>query len=389
MKKVEGSASARRVRGFIREQGTVLGATLQAARDLPRILHGPAEPVRVVVLVGSGSSKNALVATAEAFQVAHRCPVLVEGPLELLRYVRRGGFVGSAAAETLAVVVSQSGSSTTTLEALEAAQDGGFRTLALTAEPDSPFGRAAAERVVLPIGREDIGPKTKGFTATEAMLVGVAEATAAGAGRHRSSLPDPQRFQSWFDASLPGWERIGEELASRYAKADHVMVIGAGRHFGTALEGSLKIQEMAGMRASAFDLEDALHGRFHGLGARSLVIPLVGEPDDEQMAIAAANVLSELGVAVEVLSTVDLQEHGTQGDGAGHEGAADEGAADDGAARVTSVGRFAGDRYLDVLGAVVPFQVFAERAAHELGVDPDAMRYPEMSSRLGIKLTRP
>lgn len=357
----------------------------------------------MVVLVGSGSSKNALVATAEAFQVAHRCPVLVEGPLEFLRYVRGGGFVGSPAAETLAVVVSQSGSSTTTLEALEAAQDGGFRTVALTAEPDSPFGRAAAERVVLPIGREDIGPKTKGFTATEAMLVGIADATAAGGGasvaaggKHQvargtamtrlngSMLPDPERFEAWFEASLPGWERIGEELASRYATVDHVMVVGAGRHFGTALEGSLKIQEMAGMRASAFDLEDALHGRFHGLDERSLAIAVVGEPDDEQLAIAMANVLSGLGVAAEVLSTVDLHEHGTQGAGAGHEGAADEGAA-----RVRRVGRVAGDRYFDVLGAVVPLQVFAERAAHALGVDPDAMRYPEMSSRLGIKLTRP
>ena len=40
------------------------------------------------------------------------------------------------------------------------------------------------------------------------------------------------------------------------------------------------------------------------------------------------------------------------------------------------------------MSLVVALQVFAERAADRRGIDPDAMRYPDLSTRLGIKLPR-
>jgi hypothetical protein len=44
------------------------------------------------------------------------------------------------------------------------------------------------------------------------------------------------------------------------------------------------------------------------------------------------------------------------------------------------------DPAFDVVGAIVPFQFFADFAGRARGVDPDAMRYPDMLGRLGIKL---
>jgi glucoselysine-6-phosphate deglycase len=367
MSHVPESTSPRRVRGFTLEQPESLEATLlRCASDLPRLCR-PTSSYREVRLVGSGSSKNALAATAPTFRRVHGCGVRLEGPLEFLRDVtaRPGG----AADETLVVVVSQSGSSSTTVEALEAAQANGLRTLALTADAHSPFGRSAHESVVLPIGHEDIGPKTKGYTATLAALLALAEATAPAAPAASTLPADPAAYSAWFADMLPEWDALGATLAERHHDADHIMVIGAGRHVGTALEGSLKLQEMAGLAASAFDLEESLHGRFHGLGPRSLALFLAGDTTDEALARAAASVLGGLAVPAVILSTVDAPA-----------------AADD--STVARIGRFGSSDELDVLSAVVPLQCFAERVAHRRGVDPDAMRYPDLSARLGIKLPR-
>lgn len=357
-----------RVRGFTFEQPAALERTLRECPEALSRLRRPGRPYRQVRLVGSGSSQNALLATKPAFRRLHRCPVSVEGPLEFLHDLD----VAHSAAplnDALVVVVSQSGSSTTTLQALEAAQAQPARVVALTAEAQSPFGREARDPVVLPIGREDIGPKTKGYTASLAALIAIAEASCAEAAP--SALPtDASAYRAWFQTRLTAWEALGRDLADRYAAVVHVMTIGAGRHLGTSLEASLKLQEMAGMPASTYALEEALHGRFHGLGPGSLALFLVGEADDEDAATSAAHVLRDLGVDAIVVSSLD-------------------GSANDlGASGIMRAGCFDGHGELDVLSLIVPLQVFAERAASHRGVDPDAMRYPDLSTRLGIKLPR-
>lgn len=354
------SEHAHRVREFALEQPAALRATLRALAQ--ERIERFAGACREVLLVGSGTSKNAVIATAPTFRRSYGCPVTVAGPLEFLADAAAGG------PGTLAVVVSQTGSSTTTVEALEVAQARGGRVIAVTAEAGSPFGRAANEPWLLPIGPEAIGPKTKGYTATLAALLGLAGATAptaAGATAADADLPaDPEAYAAWFASALPDWEALGTAWAERFHDADHVMLVGAGRHLGTALEASLKLQEMAGMPCSAFDLEEALHGRFHGLGPRSLAAFVVGDPDDEARAVAAATALDDLGVPTLVVAA---------GDGIGA-----------GVARLIRY-PLAGAA-VDLLAAIVPFQFFADRAARLRGVDPDAMRYPDMSRRLGIKL---
>jgi fructoselysine-6-P-deglycase FrlB-like protein len=346
-------APAGRVRGFVHEQSAALRSTLRGLVDEP--FEALAAPVREVVLVGSGTSKNAAIATTPSFRGTHCCPVMVMGPLEFLRANPPG-------ADALVVVVSQTGISTTSVEALAAAQGRGLRTVAITAEPHSPFGRAARDRCLLPIGPEPVGPKTKGYTATLATLHALAAATTSASAA--TGLPDPDGYANWFAARLPAWEALGRGWSERLHAVDHLMLIGADRHHGTALEASLKLQEMAGLPVSTFDLEEALHGRLHGLGPRSAAMFVVGDPRDERTALAAAAALTDLGVAATVVSTVP-----------------------GGGGSVERIGRYPdADPAFDVVGAIVPFQFFADDAARARGLDPDAMRYPDMLARLGIKL---
>ncbi len=349
------------------EQPTALEATLRhllaAVRELPR----SAAPHGEVVLIGSGTSKNALIATAPTFRHTHRVPVTVRGPSEFLHEA------ASYPTAALAIVLSQTGASTTTVAALEAAQARGLRTIALTAEADSAFGRAAEACVVLPIGREDIGPKTKGYTASLVALLALAEATSH-VPPAASCLPgDPAAFAAWFAASMPVWQRLGRGWAERHASSDHIMLIGDEPHLGTVLEASLKLQEMAGVAASAFDLEEALHGRLHGLGPASLALFVCGEGESERVALASAEVLTELGVPALVVSSA-----------AGSSAA--EGCDHEVLVRLETGQGGGHGTALAPVSTIVPFQYFAEQSARLRGVNPDRMRFPGLSARLGIKL---
>jgi len=337
------------IRDHINEQPAVIDRVF---RDFPRLLDGlEVQPPDAVWLVGSGTSKNALLAVQPLFERLLNVPVHVEGPIAFMRRAPAGS-------GRLAIVLSQTGGSTTSVAAVERAQAFGFQTLALTADGASPFGRAARMPLVLPIGPEPVGPKTKGYTASLAGLIVLAHVLA---GQPVPVGPD--------EASVAAIVRASETAARPLALAglDQVMILAQGRHMGSALEGALKVAEISGIAASAFDTEEALHGRFHALTPSSLALFIVADAMDREMAEVAAVGLEGLGIAARILDLAGQpRSHGL----------------DLGAMPVTDLAD------CDVLWATLPFQWLAVLLAEARGMRPEDMRYPDMSQRLGIKTGR-
>jgi glucosamine--fructose-6-phosphate aminotransferase (isomerizing) len=158
------------------------------------------------------------------------------------------------------------------------------------------------------------------------------------------------------------------EMARTFRGTDFVMAMGQGRHYATALEGSLKITEMSGIPAAGFETEEAFHGRFHGLSEKSLALFVTASTDQQEMAASGAEVLSRLGVGVHILnlggqpfSPFDCHMPWPANDLLPE---------------------------LDLLGAIVPFQFLAWHLAREKGIVPERMRYPGLSQKLGIKTIR-
>jgi fructoselysine-6-P-deglycase FrlB-like protein len=141
--------------------------------------------------------------------------------------------------------------------------------------------------------------------------------------------------------------------------------MGQGRHYATALEGSLKLSEMAGLAAAASDTEEAFHGRFHGLGPRSVALFLAANAAEQAMAAVGAAALEELGVRSRILNLA--------GTPAGPYDVA------------LSWPRTERWPELDLIGAIVPFQWLACGLARRRGLPPERMRYPGLSRRLKIK----
>jgi glucosamine--fructose-6-phosphate aminotransferase (isomerizing) len=336
------------IQEFIRQQPGVIATAFDAVERTRASL--PAD--RPLLLVGSGSSFNALTVAA-AISPAQVGGMSVIGPAAFLRHAP----ALIEAARPAVLVLSQSGSSTTSIAAAEAAVKLGAPTLVVTCEPESAIAQLPVARIVLPIGGEPIGPKTKGFTAT---LAGVLAILSRRDGR---DLPpfSPDDFAAFVERS----ERQAAEWATRLSALDYLVVAGSGRFLGIALEASLKIAEIVGLPTAGFEIEELLHGRLHGLGPKSLCVVIAGNDAELATAHAVKKAMLARDVRVAVLNMTAAVE------------------ADD---------WFQIDGFpppLDCLAAIVPFQWLAVALAVARGLEPEAMRYPGLSAALAIKTEAP
>jgi glucosamine--fructose-6-phosphate aminotransferase (isomerizing) len=339
---------------LIAEQPDVLEAVLAAVPPQLSALE-PLQPSRLIYLVGSGTSMNALVGVESLFARVVPAGVRVRGPL---------AFLGEMAEERrrrgTAVILSQSGTSTAVVEAAQRARALGWRVVALTAQRQSPIGSAAGELVVVPVGPETVGPKTKGYTASVLTLFLLACSMAGVETNVAGFTADLAQLISYTRGAMA-------ELAEICEGGDFFMVMGQERHYGTALEGSLKLSEMSGVPAAAFTTEEAFHGRFHGLGMFSVALFIAATPLQHRMAARAAAVLGDLDIRSRILNLAPSLP-------GPHDFALPWPAT---------------DRYpeLDLISAIVPFQLLACELARRKGLPPERMRYPDLAQRLRIATT--
>jgi fructoselysine-6-P-deglycase FrlB-like protein len=333
--------------GFIRAQAQVVPATIAAARQRLRELSLPR--ARHIVLVGSGTSLNALMVAKPALEAGGAfVEVLNPGA-----FLQREPVLGR---EALVVALSQTGTSETTVAAVRRAQESGLTALTVTAEADSPIGQVATAKIVMPVGPEPVGPKTKGYGGSLAALAELAAALAGQVGPDVAELEIAELIEA---ATPPAFA-----LAAELDTVDGLLFTGEGRHFGTALEASLKLAEMTGVPAAAFPTEEAMHGRLHGLTARSLCVMIAADAAERQLAAHAAGVMASLGIRILILNLTD--------EPTPHDWL-----------RLDSLA----EPY-DALAAIIPVQRLAQAMASRRGIPPHLMRFPGLSKKLGIKIDR-
>ena len=343
------------IEAYIHDQPAVLRRVFA---DVPALVASvsPALPPRptAAVLIGSGTSGHAAMAVRAVVARRLACPAFVCGPLAFISEAPVATGVGA-----VAIVMSQSGASRTTVEAVGVARARGMATLVVTGEPDSAIAALPGPRVIMPVGDETVGPKTKGYTASIATLLCVALGGDFGRARDEAAA-----VVDALQADLPAGSRWSRRLADKYASATHIMVFAHGRHLATAHEASLKITEMSGLAAAAFDVEEGLHGRFQALDAGSAAVFIAGTPAETLLARSTIVTLTALGIPCELVAVGGENASGALG------------------VRLPPL-HVLGE--LDLLPAVVPFQLLAHDLALARGVAPQSMRYPGLSAALGIK----
>ena len=165
---------------------------------------------------------------------------------------------------TLCVVVSQSGETIDTLEALREAKRQGAKTLAILNAKGSSISREVDDTLYIHAGPEIGVASTKAYTA----MVAAFELLAIHLGRARGTLSG-ERAAELISVlrQLPGL--VEEALRTRtevariaeiYKDRRDYLFLGRGANYPTALEGALKLKEISYIHAEAYATGEMKHG---------------------------------------------------------------------------------------------------------------------------------
>lgn len=167
--------------------------------------------------------------------------------------------------ETLVFAASQTGRSTSTLQAIEIFREKGFPVIAVTAIDNTPIVRASDCYQPIVCGEEISGPKTKGMTATALtlFLAGIALASKWGKLSSEKENEIIGGFNKAFSCAPDNIAVCCDFFAAHrsvLAAQPHFILISDGMGFHTAEEGALKMLETLCVPVMAYEFEEYLHG---------------------------------------------------------------------------------------------------------------------------------
>jgi glucosamine--fructose-6-phosphate aminotransferase (isomerizing) len=237
-----------------------------------------------VVIIGCGTSWHAGLVGRHLVEELAGLPVAVEYASEY-RYRRQLPVPG-----TLTVVISQSGETADTLEAMRAAKAAGARVLGLVNVVGSTIAREADGGIYLHAGPEIGVASTKAFTSQIVALAllglwlgrarGLPVETGQEIACRLSQLPS-------LVAQALALEPQVRAIAEAYAERGNFLYLGRGVNFPVALEGALKLKEISYIHAEGYPAAEMKHGPIALIDENMPVVFVA--PQDEVYAKVVSN----------------------------------------------------------------------------------------------------
>lgn len=315
-------------------------------------------PTRRVLLCGSGS----VLCAAEVLQFAFR--ELLHWEAECLpsgAFIHHGHFPldSYSPQELLLLCPAETGNTRGPVIAAQKARESGIPVVCICRSSNNPLARFSS--VVIPklSGDERARPSTKGYVCgvLELLLCVVESAYKTGVlsneqytGFLAETKQLPQSFRYLIQQASCWFNHWGATVLAH----TQYRIIGYGVNYGTASEGALKFIEAGYRIATAYELEEFLHGPMGAVGEEDLLFFLFAEDGEEKSTMCC---LYRQLSAVLPTSCVAI------------------GAVPEELRNPMSLAfSLSNDLYLAALQLVVPLQVFAARLALALGHDTRTCR---------------
>ena len=328
------------------------GAKLGGFDLSPRDIVG----IRRVGILGCGTSYHAGQVGAVAMEQLARLPAFAEIASEF-RY--RNPVIQ---ADDLFLAVSQSGETADTMGAVQEAQTKGGRVMGVVNVVGSSIARTCGRGVYVHSGPEIAVASTKAFTSQVAALLVAAlmfgRTRVLGPGEGRAFGDDllavPERMAGWLDTYGMAHHGPIIDAVELLTKARFVFYLGRGVSAAVAMEGALKLKEVAYIPCMSYPAAEMKHGPIALIDANTPVVAIV--PNDLMRDKTLSNVQEVRARGARVILI-----H-TEGD---HE-----------AARLAEVSIPVpkASALITPLLTVLPLQLFAYRAGLALGRDIDRPR---------------
>ncbi len=252
----------------IMEQPESLGETLRGRLDVksgtvhlggPGLLPEELRKIKHLTIVGCGTAYHA--GLLASYYMEQFVPELTVEVVIASEYRYRSAYIPK---DSVALIVSQSGETADTLACLREIKKQGIKTIGIVNAIGSTIAREVVGGTYVHVGPEIAVASTKAFTsqAMAMVLFGMTIAQAKGV-RPTVLRPYVEEMAKMPEAIRKTLSEVGdkvEDIAEQYAKYDHAIYVGRDVAYPIALEGALKLKEIAYVDANAYAFGELKHG---------------------------------------------------------------------------------------------------------------------------------
>lgn len=184
---------------------------------------------------------------------------------------------------SMVLVISQSGETADTLAALRLAKEQGARVMSICNVKNSSIDREAQGHLYMNAGTEIGVASTKAFSSTLS-LMGLLAISIAKAKGHLSSDREAELVNELLSApshmeAVLAYDKFFAEAAETLKAFKGFLYMGRGVNYPIALEGALKLKELAYMHAEGYAAGEMKHGPLALIDERMAIVMLA--PADE------------------------------------------------------------------------------------------------------------
>lgn len=316
-------------------------------------------PIDTIYMLGSGTSYHAALCARSVLEKELNIKVNAMYPM---RFKDDELIVGK---NTLVIGVSHAGRSSSTISALDKARELGLKTIAMTAERNRPIINHADKTVYIEIGDEFAGPKTKGFIGSIVTLVLLGLSIGVSHGLLTNDkkkelidriLKTTNNIPNIANKTVEWYERNKNDLI----KSRRIIVLGYENCLGAMMEGTLKICEAVRYSVTGYEMEEFMHGIYHGIDSETYMISLASKGQYFDRCIRMNEYFINERGSHNYLITYDEKFNNDK----------------------NFVFNFVNDPYFEAMEYVVPLQVIARKLSLDLGIDCNLSSDPDFHRKM-------
>lgn len=255
----------------IHEQSYTIDRAFNASSDRLRELINVLINADRIIVTGSGSSYHAALIAKHLFSklCMLSCDAIVAS--EFIYSIDAYAYANNVS-KPLLIAISQSGETADVLNAVRIARGKNFKIASIVNAPLSTLARASDTYLSINAGPEIGVAATKSFTAQMALLYRISIEVAKDKGMSPPAL-DIGSSNLYVERIL-GAEAYISDVAESIKNVNSIYIIAKGIHHAIALEGALKLKELAYVHAEGIHAGELKHGPLALIDGKSIVIAL-------------------------------------------------------------------------------------------------------------------
>lgn len=332
----------------------ILNTHATIANDLTELVTK--NQIKKVYLTGSGTSYHAATLIAMYFNKFTNLDAQAIIPGNFTNYLQPSPYF--KAQETLLIGISQSGTSTSTLEAIRKAKKLNFNTVAISEETKSKIAQESDLVIYLNTGDEVIPVETRGYTST--IMLGLLLALHLGLAQkviteenYKKFLTQTEKELKKLPTTLSNTEKFYLQNKNELVTMKKGAIAGYGYNYATALEAYLKMYETFHAPLTVHEFGELLHGYEMAFDSEQYIFLIIANGPEKELSNKYLDFLKQVTKHLFVITDQNLEFIPE--------------------AKVLKVPSLTYDE-LSPFNLIIPFQIIASRNCEAIGYD--TAKYP-------------